>query len=288
MDQRIIELYDEYTHTQLGRRAFVERMVALVGSVGAAEVAIDAIAPNYARAAIVAADDPRVATSAFDNAASGIKGYLATPKAATPDVTNTFVIAIHENRGLNPHIQDIARRLAVEGFVAMAPDLLAPLGGTPADQDAAIAMFPKLDLNATGDSLARLVTDLKSKNPKLKVGVIGFCWGGGMVNILATKAPNLDAAVAYYGVAPKLEDVPKIKARFMEHLGALDDRVNATIPPYEEALKKAGVKYEIFKYEGANHAFNNDTGGERYNEAAAKLAWSRTIGLLKAQLKPAA
>jgi len=286
MDQRIIELYDEYTHTQLGRRAFMERLVVMVGSVAAAEAAMEAIAPNYARAAIVAEDDPRVVATAFENAASGVKGYLATPKAAKPETANTFVITIHENRGLNPHIKDIARRLALEGFTAMAPDLLLPLGGTPPDQDQAIAMFPKLDLNATGDSLAKLVTDLKAKNPKLKVGVIGFCWGGGMVNILATKAPNLDAAVAYYGVAPNLADVPKIKARFMEHLGALDDRVNATIPPYEEALKKAGVKYEIFKYEGANHAFNNDTGGERYNEAAAKLSWSRTIGLLKTQLAP--
>ena len=146
MDQRIIELYDEYTHTPLGRRTFMERLVALVGSVGAAEAAIQAIAPNYARAAIVAESDPRVETSSFEDASAGIKGYLATPKGVKADTANDFVIAIHENRGLNPHIQDIARRLAAEGFVAMAPDLLTPLGGTPKDVDQAMAMFPKLDL----------------------------------------------------------------------------------------------------------------------------------------------
>lgn len=284
MDQRIIELYDEFTHTQLGRRVFMERLASLVGSVGAAETALELLAPNYARAAIIAENDARVETAAFDNAASGVKGYIATPKGVKADAANNFIITIHENRGLNPHIQDVARHLATEGFVAMAPDLLQPLGGTPADVDQAMAMFPKLDLDKTAESLARLITDLKSKNPKLKVGVIGFCWGGGMVNMVATKAANLDAGVAYYGVAPKLDDVPKIKARMMEHLGALDDRVNATIPPYEEALKKAGVKYEIFKYEGANHAFNNDTGAERYNKAASDLAWTRTIALFKATL----
>ena len=284
MDQRIIELYDEYTHAPLARRVFMERLVALVGSVAAAEAAIEAIAPNYARAAIVAENDPRLDISTFEDPAAGVKGYLAAPKGVKLDGATNFVITIHENRGLNPHIQDIARRLALEGFVAMAPDLLLPLGGTPKDVDQAMAMFSKVDLDKTADSLARLITNLKTKYPKMKVGEVGFCWGGAMVNLVATKAPNLDVGVAYYGLAPKLEDVPKIKARMMEHLGALDARVNATIPPYEEALKKAGVKYEIFKYEGANHAFNNDTGGERYNKAAADLAWGRTIAVLKQQL----
>jgi carboxymethylenebutenolidase len=284
MDQRIIELYDEYTHAPLARRVFMERLVALVGSVAAAEAAIEAIAPNYARAAIVAEDDSRLDISTFEDSAAGVKGYLAVPKGVKLDGATNFVITIHENRGLNPHIQDIARRLALEGFVAMAPDLLLSLGGTPKDVDQAMAMFAKVDLDKTAESLARLITNLKAKYPKMKVGEVGFCWGGAMVNLVATKAPNLDVGVAYYGLAPKLDDVPKIKARMMEHLGALDDRVNATIPPYEEALKKAGVKYEIFKYEGANHAFNNDTGAERYNKAAADLAWGRTIAALKQQL----
>ena len=179
-----------------------------------------------------------------------------------------------------------ARRAAVEGFVAMAPDLLVPLGGTPKDEDQAREMFPKLNLDQTGDALAKLVSDLKARNPRAKIFAMGFCWGGGMVNILATKAPNLDAAASYYGVAPKIEEAGKIKAQMMLHLGALDDRVNATIPPYEEALKKAGVKYEVFRYEGANHAFNNDTAAERYHKASADLAWSRTMAMFKAKLAP--
>ena len=284
MDQRIIELYDEYTHRPLARRVFMERLVGIVGSVAAAEAALALIAPNYAQAAIVSETDARVTTAPFDNAASGIKGYIAAPKGVSPAASNNFVIAIHENRGLNPHIQDIARRLATDGFVAMAPDLLLPLGGTPKDEDQAREMFAKVDLEKTADSLAALINDLKAKNPKLKVGVVGFCWGGSMVNLLATKAPNLDAAVSYYGVAPKLEDTSKIKAQMLLQLGALDTRVNATIPPFEEAMAKAGVKYEVFRYEGANHAFNNDTGAERYHEPSAKLAWTRTIALLKAKL----
>lgn len=284
MDQRIIDLYDEYTHRPLDRRVFMERLVAIVGSVGAAEATLALIAPNYAKAAIIAENDARLDSAAFENAAAGVKGYIATPKGVKAETANNFVIVIHENRGLNPHIQDVARRLAAEGFVAMAPDLLLPLGGTPKDEDQAREMFTKVDLDKTGATLAALVTDLKSKNPRLKVGVIGFCWGGGMVNILATKAPNLDAGVSYYGVAPKAEDAAKIKAQMMLQLGALDTRVNATIPPFEEAMKKAGVKFDVFTYEGANHAFNNDTGGERYHEASAKLAWTRTIGLLKAKL----
>ena len=284
MDQRIIELYDEYTHKPLPRRVFMERLVGMVGSVAAAEAVVEAIAPNYARAAIVPAEDARITTGSFEDTTAGIKGYIAAPKGVNPDTAPNFIVTIHENRGLNPHIQDIARRLALEGFVAMAPDLLLSLGGTPKDVDQAMAMFAKVDLDKTAESLARLIANLKAKNPRMKVGEVGFCWGGAMVNLVATKAPNLDVGVAYYGLAPKLDDVPKIKARMMEHLGALDDRVNATIPPYEEALKKAGVKYEIFKYEGANHAFNNDTGAERYNKAAADLAWGRTIAALKQQL----
>lgn len=284
MDRRIIKLYDEYTHRPLARRVFMERLIAIVGTAGAAEAALALIAPNYAKAAIVPEDDARIDVSRFENAASGIKGYLAAPKGVKAETAGNFVITIHENRGLNPHIQDVARRLALEGFVAMAPDLLLPLGGTPKDEDQAREMFPKVDLAKTAESLAALTTDLKSKNARLKVGTVGFCWGGGMVNLLATKAPDLDAGASYYGVAPKIEEAAKIKARMMLHLGALDDRVNATIPPFEEAMKKAGVNFEIFKYEGANHAFNNDTGAERYHEASAKLAWTRTVALFKAKL----
>ena len=285
MDQRIIDLYDEYTHRPLARRVFMERLIAIVGSASAAEAALALIAPNYARAAIVAESDSRVETGPYENMASGIKGYVAVPRGVKVETADDFVICIHENRGLNPHIQDIARRLAVEGFVAMAPDLLLPLGGTPKDEDLARDMFTKVDLDKTAASLATLIKDVKARKPGRKVGVVGFCWGGAMANLVATRAPELDVAVAYYGLAPRLDEVPKIKAQMMEHLGALDQRVDATIPPFEEAMKKAGVKHEVFYYEGANHAFNNDTGAERYNEAAAKLAWSRTLGVLKAKLR---
>ena len=285
MDQRIIDLYDEYTHRPLARRVFMERLIAIVGSASAAEAALALVAPDYAKAATVPENDSRIETGPYENAGSGIKGYLAVPKGVKADAANDFVIAIHENRGLNPHIQDIARRLAIEGFVTMAPDLLVPLGGTPKDEDVARDMFAKVDLDKTAASIAALVKDLKSRKPGRKVAVVGFCWGGAMVNLVATRSPELDAGIAYYGLAPKLEDVPKIKAQMMEHLGALDQRVDATIPPFEDAMKKAGVKHEVFYYEGANHAFNNDTSADRYNEAAAKLAWTRTLGLLKSKLK---
>jgi carboxymethylenebutenolidase len=285
MDQRIVELYDEYTHRPLDRRVFMERLIALVGSAGAAEAALAALAPNYAKAAILPEGDPRIETSRFDATQSGIKGYVASQKGTHPDGAKAVVIVVHENRGLNPHIEDIARRLAAEGFTAYAPDLLVPFGGTPRDDDdKARDLFAKVDVNAAADSVAKLVANLKARPSQPKVAVIGFCWGGGLVNLVATKAAGLDAGVAYYGVAPPLADVPKVKARMLMHYAGLDQRVNATMPGYDEALKKAGVAHEMFVYEGANHAFNNDTSTDRYNEAAAKLAWGRTIAFLKASL----
>jgi carboxymethylenebutenolidase len=284
VDQRIIDLYDEYTHRPLDRRFFLERLIVLAGSAAAADAMLSVIEPNYALAAVVEPTDPRIGTTVIDVPGARVKGYLAFPRDKGPEVTANLVIVIHENRGLNPHIQDIARRLAVEGFHAFAPDFLTPQGGTPADDDKARDMFAKINMSEVIGSAAEVVSFFKEKNAKTKVGAIGFCWGGGVVNSLATASLGLDAGVVYYGVAPKMEDVAKIKASMMLHHAALDARVNATVPPYEAALKEAKVKYQVFMYEGANHAFNNDTSPERYNEAAAKLAWSRSIAFLKEKL----
>lgn len=282
MDQRIIDLYDEYTHAPLPRRVFMERLVVLAGSTGAAQMALGLLESNYALAQIVPADDARLATSMVE--VGGVKTYQAIAKATAPQAARAAVIVIHENRGLMPHIQDVARRIALEGYLAVGVDMLTPMGGTPANEDAAREMFPKLDLAKTVASLAGVVSALKSANPQRKVGAVGFCWGGGMVNNLAVAAPNLDAGVPYYGIAPKSEDVARIKAALMLHYAGIDERINASAGPYEEAMKKAGVSYQKFVYDGAQHAFNNDTSKERYNEAASKLAWGRTMGFFKEKL----
>jgi carboxymethylenebutenolidase len=178
----------------------------------------------------------------------------------------------------------VARRVALEGFHAFAVDFLTPYGGTPKDEDQARDMFAKIDMGRVVKSAADLIGGLKQKNPRMKIGAVGFCWGGGAVNLIATAAPGLDAGVSFYGVAPKLEDVPKIKASMMEHYAALDARVNATKEPFETAMNAAGVNFQSFIYEGANHAFHNDTSPERYVEAAAKLAWQRSMDLFKQKL----
>lgn len=285
MDQKIIDLYDEFTHAPLPRRVFMERLLALTGSTLAAEAALQSLQPNYALAALVAENDARIEISTPQDTASGLKSYVALPKGTTLDAATSIVIVVHENRGLNPHIRDVARRLALAGYAAVAVDMLTPLGGTPADEDAARDMFPKLDLTQAVGSLVKLIDDRKAKNPNAKVGIIGFCWGGGIVNAVATAAPALDAGVVFYGVSPRAENVANIKARMQMHYAGLDTRINDTVPAYEEALKKARVKYEIFTYDKVNHAFHNDTSKERYAEAAAKLAWSRTLDFFRATLK---
>lgn len=283
VNQPLIDLYDEYTHRPLDRRVFLERLIALAGSTAAAQAFLSVIEPNYARAAVIAADDPRVGSIALE-ASPDLKGYLAFPKAKGSEIKDNLVIVIHENRGLNPHIEDVARRVALEGFHAFATDFLTPYGGTPKDEDQARDMFAKIDMGRVVKSAADLIVGLKQKNARMKIGAVGFCWGGGAVNLIATAAPGLDAGVSFYGVAPKLEDVPKIKASMMMHYGSLDARVNATKEPFENAMKAAGVAHQGFMYEGANHAFHNDTSPERYVEAAAKLAWQRSMDLFKQKL----
>ena len=192
---------------------------------------------------------------------------------------------MHENRGLNPHIRDVARRVALEGFVALAPDFLSPLGGTPGDEDKARDLFAKLDPAQTAANAVATVAFLKAdKDGNGKVGAVGFCWGGGTVNMLAVNAPDLAAGVAYYGMQPKADDVPKIKAALLLHYAGLDERINAGIDAFKKELDAAHVEYTVYVYEGANHAFNNDTSAARYDKKAADLAWGRTIAFLKEKL----
>jgi carboxymethylenebutenolidase len=284
--QEMIELYDEYTHITLDRRAYLARMTALVGSTAAAVGVTSLIEARQASAQIVKADDPRVKAERVTYPGEGgeMAGYLARPADATGRLPT--VIVIHENRGLVPHIQDVTRRMALEGFLALGPDFLHQSGGTPEDEDKGREMIGKLDRARTVANALATVRLLKGHSGSNgKIGATGFCWGGGMSNALAVAAgADLLAAAPYYGVQPPAADVPNIKARLLLHYAQNDERINAGIPAYREALDKAGTKYELFIYEGTQHAFNNDTSAARYNKAAADLAWNRTVALFKAAL----
>jgi carboxymethylenebutenolidase len=283
--QEMIRAYDDYTHLTLDRRGFMEKLTKLAGSGAAAAAIAPLLMSNYAKAQIVAPDDPRLKIEeiSYPGPAGEVMGYLAMPADASGELP--AVIVVHENRGLNPHIKDVTRRLALEGFVALGIDLLSRKGGTPATDEAAAAMFQDIDRAAlVPDAVAAIayLQGLPATNGK--VGAIGFCFGGGIVNQMAVASPDLVAAVAYYGGQPAAEDVPKIKAKLLLHYGGLDERINAGIAAYEAALKAAGVDYQIYVYEGANHAFNNDTSEARYDKDAATLAWSRTVDFLKEAL----
>lgn len=284
MDQRIIDLYDSFTHGLINRRDFMDRLTTAAGSSAAAVALLPLLQNDYARAATVAVDDPRLATEtvSYDAGGTKISGYLARLKSKG---RRPAVIVIHENRGLNPHIQDIARRLALEGFLALAVDMLSPQGGTPGDEDKARDMFAALKLDETAQQIAAAVPFL-AKHPEStgNVGAVGFCWGGGMVNRVAVLSPDLKAGVAYYGAQPPAAQVPSIHAALLLHYAGLDQRINAGIPAYEAALKAAGKRYAIYVYPDVNHAFNNDTGGDRYNKPAADLAWSRTVAFFTENL----
>ena len=284
MDQRIIDLYDSFTHGLINRRDFMDRLTTAAGSSAAAVALLPLLQNDYARAATVAADDARLATEtvSYDAGGTKISGYLARLKSKGK---RPAVIVIHENRGLNPHIQDIARRLALEGFLALAVDMLSPQGGTPGDEDKARDMFAALKLDETAQQIAAAVPFLaKHAESTGNVGAVGFCWGGGMVNRVAVLSPDLKAGVAYYGAQPPAAQVPSIHAALLLHYAGLDQRINAGIPAYEAALKAAGKRYAIYVYPDVNHAFNNDTGGDRYNKPAADLAWSRTLAFFTENL----
>jgi carboxymethylenebutenolidase len=283
--QAMINAYDEYTHLTLDRRGFMDKLTKLAGSATAAAAIAPLLAANKASAEMVAANDERLTAKDVTYPGSGgkMKGYLAEPKSAYGKLGG--VVVIHENRGLNPHIRDVTRRMALEGFVALAPDLLSPLGGTPEDEDKARDMIGKLDASATvANSEASVVYLSKLDATNGNVGAIGFCWGGGVVNQLAVQSPELKAGVAYYGAQPAAADVPKIKAALMLHYAGLDDRINAGIDAYKKALEASGKNFQIFVYAGVNHAFNNDTSSARYDKKAADLAWQRTVDFLKKNL----
>ncbi|MGV1870726.1 dienelactone hydrolase family protein [Agrobacterium rosae] len=285
ISQAMIDAYDEYTHLSLDRRKFMEKLTLLAGSGAAAAAIAPLLAASGAQAAIVPETDDRLVAEdiTYPGANGEMKGYLVTPKDVSKPLGS--VIVIHENRGLNAHIRDVARRMALEGFVALAPDFLSPQGGTPSDEDKAREMFSGLDMNATvanADATRLWLTKRDGSNGK--VGAVGFCWGGGLVNRFATKSQGLNAGVAYYGAQPPAEDVPAIKAPLMLHYGGLDERINAGIDAYRKALEANGKTFEIFVYDGVNHAFNNDTSSARYDKAAADLAWSRTVDFFRKNL----
>lgn len=285
MDQRIINLFDEYTHKPLSREQFLKKLAQLTGSTAAALAVLPLLEVNYAHAATVPQQDDRITTEyiTYDAVGIAMRGYLAKPKKKGK---HAAVLVVHENRGLNPHTEDVARRFALEGFIALAPDALSPLGGAPADADQARELFQKLDASKNLQNFAKAFDYLKNNNDcNGKFACVGFCWGGAMANNLAVNVPELLAAAPFYGRQPDVNDVPKIKAALQLHYAEKDERVNAGIAAYEEALKKAGVKYEMHMYAEAQHAFFNDSAPTRYNETAAKLAWSRMVEFFKTTLK---
>lgn len=279
MDQKIIDLYDRFTHGGLNRREFLDRLADIAGSSTAAMALLPLLTNDYARAAVVAPDDARLAIDsvAYDAPGTRINGTLARLKSKGK---RPAVVVLHENRGLNPHIQDVARRFALEGFLALAVDMLSPLGGTPADEDTARDMIGTLKPEETATQLAAAVPFL-ARHPEStgNVGAVGFCWGGGIINRIAVLAPELKAGVVYYGLQVPADQVAAIRAPMLLHYAGLDQRVNAGIAAYEAALKANGKRYTIEMYPNVNHAFNNDT-GNRYDKPAADLAWSRTIAFL--------
>ena len=286
-DQELLNLFDQYVHGQIDRRGFLDgaRKFAIGGMT--AGMLLDALNPSFAEAQQVQKDDLRLRAEYVEypspQGSGTMKGYLARPAAAKGKLP--AVLVVHENRGLNPHIEDIARRMALADFLAFAPDALAPLGGYPGDEDKARALFQKLDQSKTREDFVAAVNFLKGHADFTgKVGVVGFCYGGGIANMLAARVPDLGAAVPFYGNQPAPEQVPNIKAPLLIHYAEKDDRINAGWPAYEEALKAAKVPYTVHFYPGTQHGFNNDT-TPRYDEAAAKLAWERTLDFFNKQLR---
>jgi carboxymethylenebutenolidase len=283
----VLKLFDDYVHGYTSRRGFLEGAARFaVGGITAAGL-LAALNPRFAEARQVEVDDPRIATRYADFASSiegygKIRAYVAQP-AKFSDKLPT-VLVVHENRGLNPHIEDVARRFALEGFIAFAPDALFPLGGYPGDEDKARELFQKLDQNKTRADFVSAANILKYfPEGNGKVGVVGFCYGGGIANFLATRLPHLNAAVPFYGMQPPEDEVKNIKAPLLLHYAEKDERINAGWPAYESALKAAGIAYDAYIYPGVQHGFHNDT-TPRYDETAAKLAWRRTLEFLHKHL----
>jgi carboxymethylenebutenolidase len=286
-DPQVLQLFDKYVHGDLSRRGFLQSAGKVAAGALSAEALLAALSPNFAQAQQVAPTDPRIVGSRVDfpspDGNGKVHGYLVRPAAAQGKLG--AVLVVHENRGLNPHIEDIARRLALAGYVAFAPDALYPLGGYPGDEDKARALFPKLDQAKTREDFVAAAGALKTlPGTNGKVGVVGFCYGGGIANLLATRLPDLAAAVPFYGAAPAPADVARIKAQVLVHHAGNDARLLEAWPGYEAALKSAGIRHEGYVYPGVEHGFNNDT-TPRYDDAAAKLAWQRTLALFDRTLR---
>jgi carboxymethylenebutenolidase len=286
-DQELLNLFDQYVHGQIDRRGFLDRAGKFAVGGMTAVMLLDALNPQFAAAQQVPKEDKRLKTETVEydspQGTGKMKGYLARPAAAAGKLPG--VLVVHENRGLNPHIEDIARRVALDNFVAFAPDALTPLGGYPGDEDKARELFSKLDQTKTREDFVAAAGYLKGRPDCTgKIGVVGFCYGGGIANMLATRIPDLGAAVPFYGGQPRAEDVPNIKAPLLIHYAEKDERINAGWPAYEAALKANSVNYTVQIYPGTQHGFNNDT-TPRYDEAAAKLAWQRTIEFFNKNLR---
>jgi carboxymethylenebutenolidase len=286
-DQDLLILFDAYVHGAIDRRGFLDRAAKYaVGGVTAAAL-LDALNPKFAEAQQVPKDDKRLKTESLEYPSpqgyGKMRGYFVKPANTTGKLPG--ILVVHENRGLNPHIEDIARRLALDNFIAFAPDALYPLGGYPGDEDKARELFPKLDQTKTREDFVAAAGFLTAR-PECtgKIGAVGFCYGGGIVNMLATRLPDLGGAVPFYGGQPTAEEAAKIKAPLLVHYAGEDARVNAGWPAYEAALKAAKVRYEQFTYAGAQHGFNNDT-TPRFDKAAADLAWKRTVDFFNKNLR---
>jgi carboxymethylenebutenolidase len=286
LNQEIIQLFDEYTHKPLTRKVFLSRLTKLIGGTAALSTILPALEGSYAASAQVAEDDSDllISTAEFPSPNGIIKGYLAQPKQAKKRLG--AVLVIHENRGLTPHIKDVTRRIAKEGFIALGIDGLSQFGGTPINEDEGRTLIGKLDAKQNIENMLSGLSYLRTlKNSNQKTACIGFCWGGGVVNDLAAADPALTLGVPYYGRQIDAALVPKIKAKLMLHYAGLDERINTGIPAYENALKSNQIDYQLFIYEGAQHAFNNDSSPARYQKEPADLAWSRTINFFKKHLK---
>lgn len=286
MDQKIINLFDEYTHKPLKREDFLARLIKMAGGTAAAMAILPQLEGKYAFANQISEEDEdlKIENISFVSKNCTMQGYLVSPKNQT--VPLGAVMVIHENRGLTPHIKDVTRRVAKAGYIALGIDALSPFGGTPENEDEGRALFPKLDVGQNIENLKSGLDYLRSlKNCNGKTATVGFCWGGGMANAMAVVDPQLKAAVPYYGRQPNAADVPNIKAKLLLQYGGLDERINEGIPAFEQALKANKIDYKVYVYEGAQHAFNNDSSPARYNAEVAKLAWERTLGLFSEVLK---